>query len=301
MRRSVAAILLVGLLTLAGRSAWPADAQAGGCQLAPVFVMLRDLVGRERIGECVGLVVRNDAGELSQQTTLGMMTFRPNDMVALFSDGQTTWLYGPRGLESRPSTSRLAWEAGGAPAPNSGSAAATTTNGAPTTTPTPAGATSSSAPWNTANSSTAGGVPANSPSASGSGAVSVSAAPGSAPGISAATSSPSPALAASALPIEVDGSTSSTSNPFDLAGGDYRVTWAIEREGGADSCYVGVRLRRSTETSAPGRLVLHTTLNTSNDTTSSGESRLFAVPPGRYALDVMTTGCSWKIGLYAPR
>jgi hypothetical protein len=102
------------------------------------------------------------------------------------------------------------------------------------------------------------------------------------------------------LPIELAGDASATSQPFELAGGDYRVTWAIERQRGNASCYVGGRLRRS-ETSAPGTLVLHTTLNTSNDSTSSGESRLFGVAPGRYVMDVMTTGCRWEIALHAPR
>jgi hypothetical protein len=41
-------------------------------------------------------------------------------------------------------------------------------------------------------------------------------------------------------------------------------------------------------------------LNTSNDRSSDGETRLFAVPPGRYVLDVMTTGCDWKFTIKLP-
>lgn len=255
MRRRVAAILLVGTLVLTGLSVWPAVAQTGACQLAPVFVMLRDLVGRERVGECVSTVMRNDAGDLTQTTTRGTMTFRPSDLVTLFSDGQTTWLFGPRGLESRTSTSRLPWETV-TPAPVSGQ-------------PTTIG----SAPSGSVNS-----APAATPTA---------------------TPTPAPAPL-STLPLTFDGDDTATTRPFDLAGGDYRVAYEAEIERGHQSCYVGTRLRRATD-SNPGSLVVHTTLNSSSDRTQSGETRLFGVTPGRYVLDVMTTGCAWKITLLAPR
>lgn len=250
MRRSVAATLLAGLVVLAGFSAWPAVAQTGGCQLAPVFVMLRDLVGRERIGECTSAVIRNDAGELSQPTTFGIMVFRPGDLVTQFSDGQTTWLFGPRGLESRSATSRLPWE------------------------------------------TTAGNTV---PPAAGAGSQSVTSS-GASVSASAPAPSPTPQIV---MPIRLEGEASATTRPFDLAGGDYRVAWEAELQKSNPSCYVGSRLRRA-DTQNPGSLVVHTTLNTSNDRTSSGATRLFGVAPGRYVLDVMTTGCSWKITLHLP-
>ena len=260
MRRSVAAILLVSLIVLAGFSAWPAMAQTGTCQLAPVFMMLRDLVGRERVGECTSAVIRNDAGDLTQTTTFGIMTLRPSDLVTQFSDGQTVWLYGPRGLESRSSTSRLPWETG------SGSA-------------------------NTATANTGTGV-AN--TATGSQSVTSSTASVSPP---PPFPSPAPQIV---MPIKLEGESSATTRQFDLAGGDYWVTWEAERVKDNDSCYLGSRLRR-VENANPGALVVHTTLNRSNDRTSSGETRLFAVAPGRYVLDVMTTGCSWTITLQLPK
>lgn len=250
MRRSVAAILLAGLMVLAGFSPWPAGAQIGTCQLAPVFVMLRDLIGRDRVGECVSAVTRSDTGELRQPTTAGIMLFRPSDLVTQFSDGQTTWLYGPRGLESRPSASRLPWETatGTTAFPAAGNGGQSVTNtGASVSAPVPA-------------------------------------------------SSPTPHIV---MPIRLEGDASATTRPFDLAGGDYRVTWEAELQRSNPSCYVGSRLRRA-DTSTPGSLVVHTTLNTSNDRTTSGETRLFGVAPGRYVLDMTTTGCSWKITLHAP-
>lgn len=254
MRRSVAAILLAGLTVLAGFTSWPAVAQTSACQLAPVFVMLRDLIGRDRIGECTSAVTRNDAGELSQQTTFGIMTFRPGDLVTQFSDGQTVWLFGPRGLESRSSASRLPWES-----TTSANAATTTTN---------TGASSQSV----TTSSVVPPPPVPSPA-------------------------PAPQII---MPVKLEGESSATTRPFDLAGGDYGVSWEAERVKDNDSCYLGSRLRR-VEHANPGALVVHTTLNTANDRTSSGETRLFAVAPGRYVLDVMTTGCSWKITLQLPK
>ena len=252
MRRKLGAILLTGAVLLAALSAWPAVAQVtqtDSCQLAPVFVMLRDLVGRDRVGECTGPVIRGDAGDLNQPTSRGMMTFRPGDLVTAFSDGQTTWLFGPRGLESRPSASRLPWETGGT--------SATGTTSAASTSPT----------------SPTGPLPP--------------------------TLAPSPA-ALTPLPIRLDGDSTTTTRPFDLAGGDYQVAWEAELERGRTSCYVGSRLRRFGDQN-PGALLFHTTLNTSNDRTSSGETRLFGVAAGRYLLDVMTTGCTWKLTIQLPR
>jgi hypothetical protein len=272
MRRSVAAMVLASVIVLAGWTAWPAVAQTGGCQLAPVFVMLRDLVGRERVGECVGGVIRNDAGDLSQQTTSGMMTFRPSDLVTQFSDGQTTWLYGPRGLESRLSASRLPWET----TANTASTGSGNVTGPPPSAGAgpPPGAGPGAGPTTGSQSVTGAGVAAPQPA-----------------------SSPVPQIV---MPIKLEGDAPSTTRPFDLAGGDYRVAWETELQKDNQSCYVGSRLRR-VESTTPGALVVHVTLNSNSDRTSSGETRVFAVAPGRYVFDVQTTGCAWKITLELPR
>lgn len=264
MRRSVAATVVAGLIVLAGLGAWPAVAQTGTCQLAPVFVMLRDLVGRDRVGECTTAVSRTETGELTQQTTLGSMSFSPGDLVTAFSDGQTTWLFGPRGLESRASSTRLAWETAAGTPPL---ATATVAMPAAGTSP---GSGSQSVTGTTTSASAQAPVAAPSPTAQ------------------------------SSLPIKLEGDASATTRAFELAGGDYRVAWEAELQKQNQSCYVGSRLRRA-DTQNPGALVVHTTLNTSNDRTSSGDTRLFGVAPGRYVLDVMTTGCSWKITLLPPR
>ena len=63
MRRLIQALMIVSSMLLAGLGAWPASAQTTSCQLAPVFVLLRDQIGRERVGECTGPPIRNEAGQ----------------------------------------------------------------------------------------------------------------------------------------------------------------------------------------------------------------------------------------------
>jgi len=244
-RQVIALLLIVGITLVAGREAPPASAQATPCQLVPVLAMLRDAVGRDRVGDCTGPAIRADNDDVTQPTTRGTLMLRAADLVALFNDGQTTWLYGPRGLESRPSASRLPWEA---PA---GSAAASPTD----------------------------------PSA-------VIRSPGP-----VAAASPAPLSSPiTDQPVKVDGSTSQTSAPFDLAGGEYNVTWQARMQNGNASCYVGSWLRRADDPN-PGNLLLHTNLNNTKDRSAAGETRLFNVAPGRYVLDVMTTGCDWSFEL----
>ena len=236
MRRRAASIAVATLMLLAVVSVWPVWAQSTSCQLGPAFLMLRDLIGRDRAGECVGPMIRNEAGDINQPTTRGIMTFRTGDLVVAFSDGQTTWLYGPNGLESRPSGSRLAWETASTPV----------------------------------NPVSAGAV---------------------AP---APVALASPTLAVqSTLPIKLDGDYAGTTKPFDLPAGEFVVQYEANLPRGKSSCYVGAYLRRF-EDQNPGQLLLHTTVSGSNDRSSTGETRLFDVIPGRYVLDVNTTGCTWK-------
>jgi hypothetical protein len=249
MRRQVGTVLIAGMIVVSGIAAWPARAQTGVCQLAPVFLMLRDLIGKDRMGECTSAVIRSDSGDLNQPTTRGMLTFRPSDLVVGFSDGQTTWLYGPNGLESRPTGTRLAWEGAGT----------------------------------TVSAASSGGLPAP---------------PAGLPPPSVPLATPTPNVLVT-LPIKVDGDDSTSSKPFELAGGEYAVAWEIERQRGKTNCYVGSRLRRFDDEN-PGALVLHTTLNTANDRSASGEARLFGVLPGRYVFDVTTTGCDWKFTIRLP-
>ena len=51
-----------------------------------------------------------DVGDSLQRTTTGLMVWRKADNHLAFTDGLTTWVLGPSGLQSRPNDSRFDWE-----------------------------------------------------------------------------------------------------------------------------------------------------------------------------------------------
>jgi hypothetical protein len=315
MRRYGAWVVSASILVLVALSAVPAGAQTGSCQLAPIFVMMRDLIGRDRVGECTSPMGRSDVGDVTQPTTRGLLTFRMTDQVPTFTDGQTTWLYGPNGIESRPNGGRLAWEntadrSTPTPTPTPNTFAQTTTY-ATTPTPTPWGQTANGWPQNPTAPQAPATWPQNTtapPSAPIPNALPPAAngLPATTSGLPPAASSLPPAPVASPtvlvptdLPISLDGDDSSSSDAINLAGGNYAVHWEARVLSGKSSCYVGSRLRRFDDQN-PGSLITHTTIGSTKDRSVSGESRLFSIAPGRYVVDVATTGCAWKLVIQAP-
>jgi hypothetical protein len=303
MRRYGTWVVSASIVVLVALSALPARAQTGSCQLAPIFVLLRDLLGRERVGECTGSMVRNELGDVTQPTTRGAFALRMADQVPTFSDGQTTWLYGPNGIESRPTGGRLAWE-------TTGDRATPTPTPFATATPTPSfGAVPAATPWGQTGttwpqqgSTVAQQQPGTTWPQSGAAPPSAPVPNALPPGVNSTLPSPaaSPTLfPPTELPITLDGDDSSTSDPIDLAGGNYAVRWEARLLSGKPACYVGSRLRRFDDQN-PGSLIAHTTVGSTKDKSVSGESRLFSVAPGRYVVDVATTGCSWKLVIQAP-
>jgi len=49
-------------------------------------------------------------GQTIQPTTRGLLVWRKADNATAFTDGATTWILGPNGLEERPNDSLFAWE-----------------------------------------------------------------------------------------------------------------------------------------------------------------------------------------------
>lgn len=49
-------------------------------------------------------------GDTVQDTTGGLLVWRKSDGVVTFTDGSTTWLNGPDGLQKRPNGTKLSWE-----------------------------------------------------------------------------------------------------------------------------------------------------------------------------------------------
>ena len=77
--------------------------------------MLRERIaalGKDVVGACLEDEWHHPAnGDGMQRTTGGLLVWRKVDNWTAFTDGQTTWLNGPCGLETRPNAGPfLAWE-----------------------------------------------------------------------------------------------------------------------------------------------------------------------------------------------
>ena len=106
----------------------------------------------DQIPDVVGRPVEDEhwdaSGDLLQRTTTGLMVWRRSDRWTAFTDGHTTWILGPYGLQSRLNSEIYPWERvlpGPAPAPEPtapppGPALPTAAPPPPTPTPFPASA-----------------------------------------------------------------------------------------------------------------------------------------------------------------
>jgi hypothetical protein len=102
-------MLVVVMLFLTGGS-MQAYAQEA-CTFVGGFAELRALVGEQTIGACLENEHFNlENGNAEQRTTGGLLVWRKVDNFTAFTDGGTTWVNGPNGLQSRPNGERLAWE-----------------------------------------------------------------------------------------------------------------------------------------------------------------------------------------------
>jgi peptidoglycan/xylan/chitin deacetylase (PgdA/CDA1 family) len=87
-------------------------AQADGCSLSGGFELIHALIP-EIVGECLEVERQDEDGNLVQATTGGLLVYRPADNWTAFTDGLTTWVNGPCGLQSRPNADLFTWEQGG--------------------------------------------------------------------------------------------------------------------------------------------------------------------------------------------
>ena len=127
--RSVVLVLTLLVAGLAPISA-AAVTQAVPCVDAFQFSALRDQIP-EIVGECTsdtidvpsggylrvetnGLTIFVDSADVVQITSRGVLEHRRADGFAEFTDGATTWIAGPCGLQSRPRDFSFPWERGGA-------------------------------------------------------------------------------------------------------------------------------------------------------------------------------------------
>src|SRR3954469_15700874 len=109
MRHIVATLIVVGLLVVASGSidVYGQD----GCTFVGGFARLRELVGADKIGNCLEDEHFNvENGNAEQRTAGGLFVWRKADNFTAFTDGGTTWVNGPNGLQSRPNNERFSWE-----------------------------------------------------------------------------------------------------------------------------------------------------------------------------------------------
>jgi hypothetical protein len=63
------------------------------------------------VGDCLEHPqVEPKYGNVEQRTTGGLMVWQRNYNLATFTDGSTTWVLGPLGLQNRPNTECFSWE-----------------------------------------------------------------------------------------------------------------------------------------------------------------------------------------------
>jgi hypothetical protein len=121
MPRMIGVAMLIAAALVA--APWSTTAQEP-CRFVLGFATLRDLVGADRVGACLEDQQTNpENGNAEQRTAGGLMVWRKADNFTAFTDGGTTWVNGPNGLQSRPNTERFSWESDPV-APASGGTAA---------------------------------------------------------------------------------------------------------------------------------------------------------------------------------
>jgi hypothetical protein len=120
MWRIAATLILVATIVIVNGST-AANGQAP-CGFVGGFSRLRDLVGAQKVGECLEdehFNIENQNAE--QRTSGGLMVWRKVDNFTAFTDGGTSWINGPNGLQSRPNSERFSWESDPVTAPRSAS------------------------------------------------------------------------------------------------------------------------------------------------------------------------------------
>jgi hypothetical protein len=137
-------ILFLSVAILGGTSiaAQPraVEAQTTPCVFTLGFRTLHDMIPNI-VGECIENEWHNaENGDGLQRTTNGLMVWRKIDNWTAFTDGYTTWINGPVGLQARLNTERFPWEPVAAPIPapsdtSAGGTASGGTSGGGTTAP----------------------------------------------------------------------------------------------------------------------------------------------------------------------
>ena len=109
MWRIAATLLLVASFVFVNSSTTVSGQTA--CMFVGGFARIRDLVGPQKVGDCLEDEHFNPENQNAEQlTTGGLLVWRKSDNFTAFTDGGTTWINGPAGLQSRANNERFPWE-----------------------------------------------------------------------------------------------------------------------------------------------------------------------------------------------
>ncbi len=116
MGRHVAGAACAVLFCLVGSfvAGSPALADAS-CTFVLGFATMAQLV--PQVGQCLENQHYAANGDAQQTTTGGLLVWRKADNFTAFTNGATTWVNGPEGIQSRPNDRRFCWEADVVPDP----------------------------------------------------------------------------------------------------------------------------------------------------------------------------------------
>jgi hypothetical protein len=108
MKAILSLVLALGLQVSASSSVIHAQTT---CRFVMGFEALRNLVGAQKVGTCLEDEHFNlENGNAEQRTAGGLLVWRKVDNFTAFTDGGTTWVNGPNGMQSRPNGERFSWE-----------------------------------------------------------------------------------------------------------------------------------------------------------------------------------------------
>jgi hypothetical protein len=110
MRRAIVAAVLAIVTMTVSLPIFPTAAQEP-CRFVLGFAALRDAIGAQKVGNCLEDEHFNlENGNAEQRTSGGLLVWRKVDNFTAFTDGGTSWINGPNGLQSRPNGERFSWE-----------------------------------------------------------------------------------------------------------------------------------------------------------------------------------------------
>src|SRR3954470_15653757 len=138
MRRNPRLSVIAAIVLLV--ALWPSPALGqSSCRFVLGFETLRNLVGAQKVGTCLEDEHFNlENGNAEQRTSGGLLVWRKVDNFTAFTDGGTSWVNGPNGLQSRPNGERFSWEKDPAQPSQLGQSQASAQRQTPTTSVAPA-------------------------------------------------------------------------------------------------------------------------------------------------------------------